>query len=108
MTNAYKYVKAKGMLLEDEYPYSAREEPCKAEQGGPFKISGYNEGRTCVALSHAITERPISVSVDAGPWHSYSSGVLNKCGTHHNHGVTLVGVKDGAWWAKNSWGFNWG
>jgi cathepsin L len=50
------------------------------------------------------------VSVDAGIWSSYKSGVIDSsCGTVVNHLVLLVAVAaDGTWKAKNSWGTTWG
>lgn len=55
-----------------------------------------------------ITSSPLSVTVDASNWSSYKSGVLANCGTSINHAVLLVGVINGAWKIKNSWGTSWG
>lgn len=55
-----------------------------------------------------ITQRPVSVSVDAQKWSHYSSGVFNDCGHSTDHAVLLVGVVGGAWKIKNSWGRSWG
>ena len=107
MDNAFKFVKAKGIVHEDEYPYVAKVNKCKIATG-PFKISGYTDVKSCTALANAITGRPVSVAVDASNWSPYKSGIFNNCKTQLNHGVTLVGVKDGNWWVKNSWGASWG
>ena len=107
MTNAFKFVKDKGIVHEDEYPYVARQNTCK-QATGPFKISGFTEVRDCASLGNAIQSRVVSVAVDASNWSRYSSGVFSNCGTGLNHGVTLVGVNDGNWWVKNSWGASWG
>ena len=48
------------------------------------------------------------MAVDASNWSPYRGGVFSNCRTQLNHGVTLVGVKDGNWWVKNSWGGSWG
>ena len=42
MDNAFKFVKAKGIVHEDEYPYVAKVNKCKIATG-PFKISGYTD-----------------------------------------------------------------
>lgn len=63
-----------------------------------------------------VTEGPISVSVDAGTFKSYSSGVHDGCNTDSpniNHAVVLVGygvdTTFGPYWTiRNSWGPNWG
>ena len=107
MDNAYKYVRDKGIVHEDEYPYKAVKQACK-QNSGPFKVSGYTDVRNCNSLSAAIQGRPVSVAVDATNWSRYSSGVFSNCSTRLNHGVTLVGVKDNAWWIKNSWAASWG
>ena len=107
MDNAFKFVKAKGIVHEDEYPYVAKQNKCKIATG-PFKISGYTDVKSCTALSNAITGRPVSVAVDATNWSPYKSGIFSNCKSSLNHGVTLVGVKDGNWWVKNSWGASWG
>ena len=107
MTNALKYVKDHGIVHEDEYPYKAVKQTCKINQG-PFKVSGYTEVRNCNDLGSAIQSRVVSVAVDASNWSPYRSGVFSNCRTSLNHGVTLIGVKDGNWWVKNSWGASWG
>jgi len=48
------------------------------------------------------------VTVDAGNWSSYRSGVFGNCEGRINHAVLLVGSVDGAWKIKNSWGTSWG
>mgnify|MGYP003686178153 CR=1 FL=1 len=107
MTNAFKYVRDKGLVHEDEYAYKAVKQACK-QDSGPFKISGYTEVRDCNTLSTAIQSKVVSVAVDATNWSRYSSGVFNNCSTRLNHGVTLVGVNDNNWVIKNSWGGSWG
>ena len=107
MDNAFKYVKAHGIVHEDEYPYVAKVNKCKINSGD-FKITGYTDVKTCTNLGNAIQGQVVSVAVDASNWSPYKSGVFSNCRTGLNHGVTLVGVKDGNWWIKNSWGPSWG
>lgn len=107
MDNAFKYVKANGILLESEYPYKAVKQTC-SKNAGPFKISGYTDVKNCNDLATAITGRPVSVAVDASNWSPYKSGVFSNCKASLNHGVTLVGVTDQYWHVKNSWGTTWG
>ena len=107
MTSAFKYVRDKGIVHEDEYPYKAVKQTCQKDSGA-FKIGGYTEIRDCNALANGIVNMPISVAVDATNWSRYSSGVFSNCSNRLNHGVTLVGVNQGNWWVKNSWGNRWG
>jgi C1A family cysteine protease len=108
MDNAFKYVKANGIVLESEYPYKAVKGTC-AKNSGAFKISGYTDISNCNALLSALSGRPISIAVDATNWSPYKSGVFNNCKTALNHGVLLVGVTDApVWKVKNSWGPAWG
>jgi cathepsin L len=63
-----------------------------------------------------VTQGPISISVDASKWHSYSSGVFDGCNTMNpdvNHVVVLVGYgvdpQYGPYWTvRNSWGPKYG
>ena len=107
MTSALKYVKDHGIVHEDEYPYKAVKQTCKMNEG-PYKVAGYTEVKNCNDLGNAIQGKVVSVAVDASNWSPYKSGVFSNCRTSLNHGVTLVGVKDGNWWVKNSWGGSWG
>jgi C1A family cysteine protease len=107
MDNAFKYVKANGILHESEYPYKAVKQTCQ-KNAGPFKISGYTDIKDCTKLANDLAGRPISVAVDASNWSSYRSGVFNNCKTSLNHGVLLVGATAQDWKVKNSWGTSWG
>ena len=107
MTNALKFVKDKGIVHEDEYPYKPVKQACKMTTG-PYKVSGMTEIKTCDALSSKLANMPVSVAVDASNWSPYRGGVFSNCGTRLNHGVTLTGSKDGNWVVKNSWGGSWG
>jgi len=78
------------------------------KQGGTFRINAVSDATGCTATQNALAGRPIAVGVDAGGWSHYASGVFNNCGTNLNHAVLLVGVVNGAWKIKNSWGTAWG
>lgn len=107
MDNAFKYVMAKGIVHEDEYPYVAKVQGCKVP-GGDFKISGFTDIKACSDLANGLNERPISVAVDATNWQTYKSGVFNNCDAKLNHGVLLVGMSNDYWRVKNSWTTQWG
>jgi hypothetical protein len=93
MDNAFKYVKAQGIVTEAEYPYTPHKGTCKTNTGS-FKISGYTDIKSCADLASSVLLRPISVAVDANNWSPYKSGVFNNCKTSLDHGVLLVGVTD--------------
>lgn len=107
MDNAFKYVKDHGIVHEDEYPYKAVKQTCKNNTGA-FKISGFTDIKDCNTLGNAVQGRPVAVAVDASNWSAYKSGVFNNCKTALNHGVLLVGITQGNWRIKNSWGTSWG
>ncbi|NAV55476.1 hypothetical protein FGF86_23385 [Salmonella sp. zj-f77] len=48
------------------------------------------------------------MAVDASKWSYYTGGVFSNCATQLNHGVLLVGIVNGNWLVKNSWGASWG
>ena len=107
MDNAFRYVKSKGIGLEEDYPYVAKKQTCK-KVASDFKIKGFVDIKNCDALATALTGRPISVAVDATNWSPYKSGIFSNCATSLNHGVLLVGATDDYWRVKNSWGTTWG
>jgi len=67
-------------------------------------------------LMLAIQEGPVVVSVDGGPWSTYSSGVFTSCQQDAtiNHAVLLMGYGHDTsssldyWQVRNSWGAMWG
>lgn len=67
-------------------------------------------------LMHAVANKgPVAVSVAAGDWSSYDSGVFNSCGRDAtiDHAVTLFGYGTDDVFGKyflirNSWGAEWG
>lgn len=108
MSNSFKYVKAKGIATEDEYPYTARVQKCQKD-GGSFKISGSTDIKGCDNLANALQKGPISIAVDAMSWQQYNSGVFSSCKyTSLNFAALLVGIQNGNWVIKNDWGVNWG
>jgi len=68
-------------------------------------------------MNAVSTFGPISVTVDASKWSSYSSGIFDGCDPDHpslDHGVLLVGYGYDEptgldyWLIRNSWGSMWG
>jgi len=116
---AYDYVKKVGGIeLESDYPYSASSGTsgsCKAASA-KFKIgvSGYStftRGDESSIANYVKSTGPVSVSVDATTWNSYTGGVMSSCGQSTNHAVQAVGVDNsstGYWKVRNSWGTGWG
>ena len=103
------YVKARGLVLEKEYPYVAKELLSCQHNKGAFKVGGHQLiSGGCPALIDILNSEPVIVSVDAAKWADYKSGVISKCGLLPNHSVLLVGVVGGNWKIKNSWGTGWG
>jgi len=108
MDSAFAYVKDHGLKTEDEYPYKAVNQQCDASSGGQYKISGFIDTPGCDNLLNTLSQRPVSVAVDASTWSLYRGGVLSTCGTSINHGVLVVGATSEYTKIKNSWGTSWG
>ena len=55
-------------------------------------IRGYNTyyNDPWATMEHLANDGPVAVSVDAGPWHSYSSGVFDGCSYDQNIGLNHV------------------
>jgi len=96
------------LTTESAYPYTARDGACRTGSGA-YKIGGAQKVTASQAsLQSAVTQRPVSVCVDASNWSSYRSGILSTCGTSTNHAVAAHGFDNGYWLIKNSWGTSWG
>merc|ERR1711957_607243 len=117
-TNAFDWMKAgnRGIVSESDYPYTPKDGTCKsAGLTEVTKITDYsvisqNEDQIAAALSQY---GPLSIGIDADPFQTYSSGVLDvSCGSQLDHGVAIVGygVANGKkyWKIRNSWGASWG
>jgi cathepsin L len=106
-----------GAISRDLYKYTARDGKCQDGQAKLATIGGYTSLATndYNALMLAVgTQGPVSISVAADAWFSYSSGIYNgKCGATINHAVVAVGYGADAtgkkyWIVRNSWGTGWG
>jgi len=116
---AIEWEKGQNVCQEQSYPYRGRQGSCHT--GGCTVILSrgaiwghYSVARNEGAHMSALTQRPLSVVVDAqGAFQHYHSGILNGCPQGQtDHAILLVGY--GTWngqkfWkVKNSWGTSWG
>lgn len=111
-----------GAVLENEFPYVARDVACGCPYDHPYLIYswayvGSSSGVPSIdAMKQAIIDHgPISVAVVAtSAMQAYNGGIFNQnSGGTINHGVVLVGWDDnqgdsGIWIMRNSWGSWWG
>jgi len=68
MINAFKYVQAHGIVLESQYPYTAKQGTC-SQNAGPFKNTGEKSVvGGCAKLYAQVQIQPTSVAVDANNW----------------------------------------
>lgn len=121
MDNAFEYVMEQGIMLEDDYKYTGKdnvEHKCFWDQK-KVKASVYNfvdVKETNQDLVKALSQQPVSVGINASPIKLYRSGVYSdwkQCNSRLNHGVLAVGYGETAdgikyWLVKNSWGKMWG
>ena len=107
-----KYAVTNGLVSESAYPYQAKKNWCKYNQGY-YKIKGVTTLRGCGAFRRAVRRAPVAVSVSASGWSgwkNYANGVI-QCPSNAkvNHAVLLVGYTEQLHWIiKNSWGTKWG
>ncbi len=107
-----------GGVLEQDFPYSATDEPCACPLQHPFGIdnAGFNWSATVEEVKQAIYDYgPVCVGVYASSaLQGYGGGIFNACESGGiNHLVVLVGWDDtqgtnGVWFMRNSWGQGWG
>jgi len=111
------YFSGAGVCSEDSYTYTARDGTCqdsscdvKLPQG---TVTGHkNVGQTSSGLKSALSQQPVSVTVNAGQLQFAANGVVTgDCQGQINHAVIAVGYgTDGQDYFKirNSWGTSWG
>ncbi|XVF79012.1 hypothetical protein PTKIN_Ptkin14bG0185000 [Pterospermum kingtungense] len=120
-TDAFTYIMQNhGLATQDSYPYHAKQGTCNTEkvtsQGSDISKYAMVPPNNEKELLKAVSNQPVAVSIEAAglDFRFYKSGIFNgKCGTDHNHAVTLVGFgtsEEGLdyWLVKNSWGEDWG
>jgi len=121
---AYQQIKAMGGLSSEwVYPYMSYfgdNLPCNSTRFRPVaKISGYVNlptNRAKPVINHLLNKGPLAVSVDAGAWSHYESGVFDGCNQTNpdlDHAVQLVGMGTDPtygdyWLIRNSWTPLWG
>lgn len=109
-----------GMVLESAYPYTSGTtgKGGSCNDAGMDKVAHFSsftylpakdEEKLLAALQN---EGPISITVNANPWQSYTGGILTNNPIHvTDHAVLLVGYTKGSpsyWTVRNSWGSDWG
>merc|ERR1711862_990153 len=111
--------KGNGLVSEADYPYTGTGgffSQCKSDgKKEVTKITDYSvisqdEDQIAAALEKY---GPLSIGIDADPFQTYSSGVLDvPCGSRLDHGVAIVGYGEDNgkqyWKIRNSWGTRWG
>jgi C1A family cysteine protease/predicted secreted protein len=113
-----------GAVYETEFPYTARDDPCKPPHPHHEKMASwaYVDGQpytdpSTAAIKQAIYDHgPVVVALCAGPnFQRYTGGIFQAdetgfCNGWINHSVVLVGWDDsqGTWRLRNSWGTSWG
>mmetsp|Transcript_1478 Transcript_1478/g.1620 ORF Transcript_1478/g.1620 Transcript_1478/m.1620 type:complete len:322 (-) Transcript_1478:33-998(-) len=114
---AYDWLVANSFCSETSYPYEAADLSCrksacegKATDSGSGLVTSGEKG----ILSKIQNDGPVSVSVDASTWHSYTGGILSSCTMNTNHAVVVVAFEPAthdepaAWRIRNSWGSSYG
>nr|ADM53739.1 cathepsin L2 precursor [Lepeophtheirus salmonis] len=125
---AYMYTQLYGIETEKEYPYTSgfTEESgeclynASSVTGKMAHVRGYEvlpPNDMYSVMEHLANKGPLGVSVYAGRFKSYKSGILNGCDFNANivinHAIQMIGYGtdpvDGPYWlVRNSWGNTWG
>ncbi|XP_076847219.1 pro-cathepsin H [Brachyhypopomus gauderio] len=122
-SQAFEYIKySKGIMTEDDYPYTARDGPCKynPQLAAAFvkdvvNITRYDE----MGMVDAVAKfNPVSFAFEVtSDFMLYKKGVYTSKECHNttdmvNHAVLAVGYDEENstpyWIVKNSWGAGWG
>merc|ERR1712215_570050 len=124
---AYTYASLFGVATEDDYPYVSgngqNDDHCDfdaATTDAAVMTMGFEtlpRNDAAALMEHLATKGPLSASVAASSWPSYSGGVFDGCNYEGNmvvnHAVMLVGYGTDEtlgdyWLIKNSWDSDWG
>jgi len=124
MDLAFDYIHDEGIMSAADYPYEAREGPCRFKASRRVtKVRGsllLPRGNEAILRRALVLRGPLPVGIDAGlrSFHAYKSGVYDDrtCKSTLrglNHAVLLVGYGTtdlglDYWLLKNSWGRSWG
>jgi len=122
---AMDWVLKHGCTQDHETPYQARDTACTKERtilasspsaGQALGMLGWEklQENSYDKLILAMQDGPVGVSVAAGDWFQYSTGIFDGCfkDTIIDHAVTMVayGAENNVkyWRIQNSWGPHWG
>jgi len=112
-----------GLSSEWTYPYTSyygENSVCNTTRTHPVaKVTGYVNlptNQPSHIMRHLALRGPLAISVDAGKWSFYESGVFDGCNQTNpdlDHAVQLVGYGtdefNGDYWiVRNSWSPSWG
>lgn len=118
----FEYViKAGGIMLSSDYPYTAQTGTCKFNKSKvAATISSYqviNQG-DCAGMLQQLQKGPIAIAMNASQssFQMYSSGIYSdpKCSAQINHGASIVGYANDQpsntpyYIMRNQWTTSWG
>lgn len=118
---ALKYIKEEGISVEADYPYEAKDGPCRAQKRAAINVTEVYETEVGEESyrRNLYENGPLAVDfwVDSKSFKAYKEGIYrstncNKPNGATNHAVILIGygVENGTeyWLLRNSWGSNFG
>jgi len=119
MDYAFQYIETNPLMLESDYPYTARNGHCTyVASKGQGNVKGFKDvtrDSTGSQLKAALSVGPVSVAIEADQFafQGYTGGVITSgCGSKLDHGVLAVGYGSensiDYFIVKNSWGASWG
>ena len=121
VSDALEYMKTSGVVSEDCFPYTAKDDPCNRCENWMSRLSKISDW-TWVTLD-AFNNESVKTALQDGPlcgwmqvysdFNHYQSGIYEptESATYEgDHGVVVIGYDENedCWICKNSWGTNWG
>jgi len=84
MFTAWKYMKDKGVMTNEDYPYRARDQSCAYDSSkvyGRVKQYGGTPRNDVYAMKNKVWRQPVAVALngDSPAFRFYKSGVLRSC-----------------------------
>lgn len=117
ITATYDYIKKEGLMNNNSYPYTGKEETCKYDKEKAyvkFHEMGEVKPNCSISLMEAVLKGVVTIPINTEMMRFYASGIFDNCSIMYqpDHVMSVVGFGDEHptrfFKLKNSWGTTWG